>query len=84
MPRIERVALGGYIYHVINRANARVQIFDTQDDYKLFESILEEGKERTDMGILAYCIMPNHWHLVLSPKQDGDLVQSFFVPLVSY
>ena len=75
MPRIERFALGGYIYHLINRSNARIQIFDTEDDYKLFESILEEGKERTDMRILAYCIMPNHWHLVLSPKQDGDLVQ---------
>ena len=47
MPRIERVVVGGYIYHVINRANVRIQIFDTEDDYRLFESILEEGKERT-------------------------------------
>jgi len=75
MPRTERVAVGGYIYHIINRANARVQIFHTEDDYRLFESILEEGKKRIDMRILAYCIMPNHWHLVLSPKQDGDLIQ---------
>ena len=49
MPRTERVAVGGDIYHIINRANARVQIFDTEDDYRLFESILEEGKERTAM-----------------------------------
>jgi len=75
MPRIERVAVGGYIYHVINRANARARIFDTNDDYQLFEVILEEGKERTDMRILAYCIMPNHWHLVLYPRQDGDMIQ---------
>src|SRR3989344_638541 len=75
MPRTERVAVGGYIYHVINRANARVRIFDTGDDYQLFEAILEEGKERTDMRILAYCIMPNHWHLVLYPEQDGDMIQ---------
>ena len=75
MPRTERVAIGGYIYHVINRANARVRIFDTDEDYQLFESILEEGKERTGMRILAYCIMPNHWHLVLHPKQDGEMIR---------
>jgi len=39
MPRIERVDSGEYVYHVINRANARVSIFDTDDDYQLFETI---------------------------------------------
>ena len=75
MPRTERVSAGGYVYHVINRANARVRIFNTDIDYQLFETILEEGKERTGMRILAYCIMPNHWHLVLYPKHDGGLIQ---------
>jgi len=73
MPRIGRVDVGNQIYHVINRANARVQIFDNDDDYKLFESILEEATERFDMRLLAYCIMPNHFHLILYPKKDGDL-----------
>lgn len=73
MARIIRTDVGDQIYHVLNRANARVQIFDTSADYKTFEEILEEGKERFGMRILAYCIMPNHWHLVLYPKQDGDL-----------
>ena len=75
MPRVERTDVGNHIYHIINRANARVRIFDTNNDYQLFETILEEGKERTGMRILAYCIMPNHWHLVLYPKHDGDLAQ---------
>ena len=75
MPRIERIATGGHVYHVINRANAHVQIFNTDDDYQLFETIIEEGKERTGIRILAYCIMPNHWHFVLYPKNDGDLIQ---------
>ena len=73
MPRIERVNVGGYIYHILNRANARVQIFDNNDDYQIFESILEEAKERFDMRILSYVIMPNHWHLILYPKKDNDL-----------
>jgi putative transposase len=73
MPRSNRVDVGGEIYHVINRANARVQIFDNQDDYQLFENVLLEAKERTDMCIYGYCVMPNHWHLILSPINDGDL-----------
>ncbi len=58
---------------MLNRANARVQIFDNDKDYKLFEEILEEAKAKFNMRILAYCIMPNHWHLVLYPRADGDL-----------
>jgi len=73
MPRVERVDVADKIYHVLNRANARVQIFDNDKDYKQFEEILEEAVERYDMRLLAYCIMPNHWHLILSPKKDGDL-----------
>lgn len=73
MPRVERTDVGEYVYHVLNRANARAQIFDSDKDYQLFESILEEAVERYDMRLLSYCIMPNHWHLILHPKKDGDL-----------
>jgi len=73
MPRQPRNAIGGYVYHVLNRANARVQIFDNDKDYQLFESVLEEGVEKFGMRILSYCIMPNHWHLILYPLQDNDL-----------
>ena len=75
MPRISRVDVGGEVYHVLNRANARVQIFDNNNDYQQFEEILEEAVEKFNMRLLAYCIMPNHWHLVLRPRQDGDLQQ---------
>lgn len=73
MPRSPRTDIGGYVYHVLNRANARVQIFDDEKDYELFEAILEEAVRRYDMRLLAYCVMPNHWHLVVYPKKDGDL-----------
>src|SRR3990167_2710335 len=75
MPRVNRIDICDYVYHIINRANARVQIFDNNKDYQLFETILEEGKDIFDMRILAYNIMPNHWHLVLYPKKDGDLAK---------
>jgi len=73
MPRINRVDVGGEVYHVFNRANARVQIFDNDKDYKQLEDILEESVEKFGMSLLAYCIMPNHWHLVLLPKTDGEM-----------
>jgi len=73
MPRQPRNAHGGYVHHVLNRANARLPIFETDKDYRLFESILEEAKERECVEVLAYCLMPNHWHLVVLPKSDGAL-----------
>lgn len=73
MPRNARVDVGDEIYHVINRSNGRFLIFNTARDYLVFEKLLLETKELVDMRILAYIIMPNHWHIVLYPKKDGDL-----------
>ncbi|MFC1751738.1 transposase [Patescibacteria group bacterium] len=73
MPRIGRVDVGNKVYHVINRANACVRIFDNDADYKQFESILEEAVEKFNMRLLAYCIMPNHFHFVLYPENNGEL-----------
>lgn len=73
MPRQARVSVADTVYHVINRANGRVQIFNSDEDYKHFEELLLEAKELTDMRIIAYCIMPNHWHLVLYPHTDSVL-----------
>jgi len=73
MPRQARVSVANTIYHVINRANGRVQIFNTDKDYQHFESLMQEAKELTGMRILAYCIMPNHFHFVLYPRTDLDL-----------
>ena len=73
MPRPPRAAEGGLIYHILNRANARMTIFDDDGDYQAFLRILEEAVARTSMRVLAYCVMPNHFHLVVWPVGDGDL-----------
>ena len=73
MSRPKRITLGGYVYHVLNRANGRVRIFRKNDDFLAFEQIMAEGVERFSMRICGYCIMDNHWHLLLWPRQDGDL-----------
>jgi len=73
MARVPRVDVGGEIYHCLNRSVGRQQIFNDSSDYKLFENVLEEINEITSVDILAYTLMPNHFHLVLQPREDGDL-----------
>ena len=73
MARVPRIDVGGEIYHCLNRSVGRQQIFKDASDYKLFEDILEEVSDMTSVDVLAYTIMPNHFHLVLRPAEDGDL-----------
>jgi putative transposase len=73
MPRPRRAAEGGLIYHALNRASARLAIFDSDDDYAAFERVLLQAVSRFDMRLLAYCLMPNHFHLLVWPRDDGDL-----------
>jgi putative transposase len=73
MPRRLRGATGGYVYHALNRAVGRGTLFDKAGDYEAFEKVLREAVEFVPMRLLAYCLMPNHWHLVLWPRRDEDL-----------
>ena len=73
MPRQKRIAKGNIVYHALNRASGRLRIFKKAGDFAAFEQILAEGLARFEMRLCGYCIMGNHWHLVLWPRQDGDL-----------
>jgi putative transposase len=61
------------VFHVINRAAKRSRIFESDADYRAFEQLLQAAAARIDVAIFAYCLMPNHWHLVASPRRDGEL-----------
>ena len=73
MPRTSRASIGGMVYHVINRGNARNEVFHKDDDYAAFLKLMAEACERLPLRIVAFCLMPNHFHLVLWPHNDGDL-----------
>lgn len=73
MPRTARASAGGYCYHVLNRGNARAQIFHAPDDYHAFLRVLDLACQRIPLRVLAYCLLPNHFHLALWPYADGDL-----------
>jgi putative transposase len=65
--------MGGFAYHILNRAVGRGTLFEDDNDYAAFERVLEQAYKRSPMRILCYCLMPNHWHLVLWPRKDGEL-----------
>src|SRR6516165_11203102 len=73
MSRRWRCATGGYVCHVLNRGVGRATIFRKDGDFAAFEKVLAEAAAEVPVRLLAYCLMPNHWHLVLWPKQDGEL-----------
>jgi len=61
------------IYHVLNRGNGRLRLFHKEEDYDAFERVLGEGLKRYPVDLLTYCLMPNHWHLVVRPRTDVAL-----------
>ncbi|MHC4253560.1 MAG: transposase [Planctomycetota bacterium] len=73
MPRSARIAPGGVVFHVLNRAIGRTTVFETDRDYDAFERVMAETLEHYPMRICSYCIMPNHWHFVLWPRRDHEL-----------
>ena len=58
---------------MLNRGNGRSEVFHKEDDYAAFLKLLAQASERVPMRLLAYCLMPNHFHLVVWTLEDGDL-----------
>jgi putative transposase len=73
MPRRPRVTTEHLVFHVFNRAVQRTTLFDAPDDYDAFLRIIVEALQRLPMQVLAYVLMPNHWHLVLWPAAGQSL-----------
>jgi putative transposase len=61
------------IFHVMNRAARRLPLFTTSADYRLFQAVLREVQDDVPLRLLSYCVMPNHWHLVVWPEADHQL-----------
>jgi putative transposase len=73
MPYRRRLGSGGYVFHVLNRSARRIQLFRRDSDYDAFLSVMREAQAHVPLRILAYCLMPNHFHLVAWPSKDGEL-----------
>lgn len=76
MPRIARVVVPGVPHHVIQRGNRRQRVFFRESDYRAYKTILARYCERENVEVWAYCLMPNHVHLVLVPHTGYGLRRS--------
>ncbi len=75
MARTARSTEAGLVYHVLNRGNGRMFLFHKEDDFAAFERVLAEGLQRYPVDLFTYCLMGNHWHVVVSPRTDRALGQ---------
>ncbi len=73
MPRVARGLAGDHIYHVLNRGNGKQEVFHKKGDYAAFIDLMKEAKERNPVKVFAYCLMPNHFHLVMMPEKGEEL-----------
>ena len=67
MPRIARGLADNFVYHVLNRGNNKEKVFRKEQDYNAFIDLMLEAKERCPIKIFAYCLMPNHFHIIAMP-----------------
>jgi len=70
MARRARVEVEGGLYHVITRGNNRRRIFNSPADYEKFLSLIAVQKVRLPFFLYAYCLMPNHLHLLIERRAD--------------
>lgn len=81
MPRRARSDVSATFYHVMNRSSRSTALFARRREYAAFLHVLREALARHDVELLTYCVMPNHWHLVL--RVDGPRELSRFMHWLS-
>ena len=73
MPRVARGLADGQDYHVLNRGNGRQNVFHKEGDFQAFLDLLGEARKRYGIKLFAYCLMSNHFHLLLQTTKGADL-----------
>jgi putative transposase len=73
LARVASYIVPGYCYHLINRGNLRARVFHEDADYRQFLALIHRAQTRIELPILAMCLMPNHLHLVVQPRDAQDV-----------
>ena len=77
MPRMSRLVVPGYPHHVTQRGGRRQTTFFCTEDYRVYRQLLANAREGAGISVWAYCLMPNHVHLIVVPSH-GDSLAAFF------
>jgi putative transposase len=73
MARKPRLFVADIPYHVVQRGNNKSPVFFTDQDYLFFLDVLQEAKVKHPCSIYSYCLMTNHFHLLLEPKDKDNI-----------
>ncbi len=84
MPYRQGPFLAGSIYHVLSRGVDRQPVFLVEPNYRYFLDVVRRNMERRSVDLVAYCLMPNHFHLLLRPRLDDALRMFMSSVLGSY
>ncbi len=84
MARLARVVLPDWPHHVTQRGNRRQRVFFGQGDYRAYLDLLGDWTERCGVAVWAYCLMPNHVHLILVPASESALSRAVGQTHVAY
>jgi len=76
MSRFARVVAAGHPHHIIQRGNRRQNVFFCGTDYQEYLRILSAHSRRFCLKVICYCLMPNHVHLIVIPREKNNLVQA--------
>jgi len=76
MPRLARIVIPGLPHHVTQRGNNRMTVFHEDADYQRYLSLLAEQVDRWNVQVEAYCLMPNHSHILLTPQSEIGLART--------
>jgi putative transposase len=73
MPRTARQLHDGGFFHLVNRGNDRKTVFHTPADYAVFVGLMTAAKLRFPLFLFGYCLMPNHFHLLVKAELSEDV-----------
>jgi len=73
MARLPRLVVPGYPHHVTQRGNRRQKTFFSDDDYREYIAQIAAAKANSGTEIWAWCLMPNHVHLIVVPERSNSL-----------
>ena len=73
MARLARIVVPGIPHHITQRGNRRMQVFFADDDYRLYLDLMKRWCKKHKVAIIAYCLMPNHVHLIATPSSESGL-----------
>jgi putative transposase len=84
MPRMGRLVIPGYLYHVTQRGNFRENVFESDIDRATYLRYIQESRETIEISIYAYCLMDNHVHFIVKPLTENSLAKLFSVAHMKY